>query len=253
MKPLPEVRAVRDLLIVDEPGSIVLACDSVGGIGPKEHDSFPAEAWTTAHFATRVPLLEVICAGGQPLAVINALCIAGDETGQEMIEAVRALAAEAGVPAHAVSGSTEDNVPTTATGIGVTVLGRLTGATERRSRPGDVVLCAGLPRSAPEHTLYPGHPEVVPIPEVQAAVATGIAHDALPVGSKGLVWEVQQLAATSNLEVHWAPERPVDVHASGGPSSCVLLSCSAADADRLRASFSPSTPVAVVARLESVR
>lgn len=253
MSTIPEVRTVRDLLVIDEPGSIVLACDSVGGIGPKEHDSFPAAAWTTAHFATRVPLLEVICAGAQPLAVINALCIAADETGREMIDAVRALAAEAGVPAHAVSGSTEDNVHTTATGIGVTVLGQLTAATERRSRADDVVLCAGLPRSAPQHTLHPGHPDVVPIREVQAAVATGLAHDALPVGSKGLIWEVQQLAETSDLAVRWDPDSPVDAHASAGPSSCVLLSCSATAADRLRATFAPTTPVSIVARLELPR
>jgi len=253
MERAAQVRAFRDLLIMDCPGPIVLACDSVGGIGPLPNDSVAAEARTTAHFATRVPLLEVVCAGARPVAVIDTLSIAGDETGQEMIDAVRSLAMEAGVQPEAVSGSTEDNVPTSSTGIGVVVVGQLRDSRTPAAQPGDVVLCVGLPRSAPHDKLFPGHPDIVPIPEIQAALATGLVNDALPVGSKGLAWEVPQLATTAGLDVSWETASGVDAHASGGPSSCVLLSCAPEAVAELSAVFSSQTPVTRVAWLEAGR
>ncbi|WP_163541352.1 AIR synthase related protein [Occultella kanbiaonis] len=251
---LPRVTAVRDLLVLDGGGPLVIACDSVGGIGPKPADTFRADPWTTAHFATRVPLLEVLCTGAQPVVVVNTLSVARAGIGEEMIAAVRQLATRVGVTPDGVTGSTEDNVATNATGIGVTVVAALpagAGPLGGGSRAGDVVLCAGLPRSAPEFTLYSGHPDLVDLAEVRAAVASGLVHDALPVGSKGLSWEGPQLAASAGLTIRWRAARPVDLGASGGPSSCVLLACAAPDEAALRALFAPSLPVHAVADLEA--
>ncbi|MDQ7992185.1 MAG: AIR synthase related protein, partial [Propionicimonas sp.] len=119
----PVVRRVRDLLLLD--GDLVVVTDSVGGIGPKPADTVPADAATAAHFALRVPLLEVLCAGARPIAVVDALCVELSPTGEAMIAEIRRLAGEAGVPPAAITGSTEENVATVATGVGVTVLGRL--------------------------------------------------------------------------------------------------------------------------------
>lgn len=250
-----QVTRVRDLLLLDEGGSrLVVACDSVGGIGPKPADTFAIDAASTGHFATRVPLLEVLCAGARPLVVVNNLCVEAEPTGREMIDAVRALAASVGVPPENVTGSTEDNVETRSTGIGVTVIGRLEGTSRPGgSLPGDVVVCLGLPRSAPGDRLRVGHPDLVDIGELAAALATGLVHDALPVGSKGLAWEVPLLASTAGLALTWEPEHPVPVEASGGPSSCVLVSCDPADVPRLRGCFAATLPVHVVARLGEPR
>lgn len=241
----PNIRRVRDLLIIDD---LVIATDSIGGIGPKPADTVAADAATVAHFALRVPLLEVLCAGAQPIAVIDDLCVELEPTGAAMIAEIRRLAADAGVLPAAVTGSTEDNVTTVATGIGVTVLGRLSPG--RRlgggSRSGDVVVCAGRPISAPRDEVYIGHPGQVPVAAVAAALASGVVHDALPVGSKGLAWEVPQLA-TEGLTVHWR-QSSIDRSDSGGPSSCVLFSCAAADLDTLVAALS-TAPTAVVAEL----
>lgn len=240
---------VRDLLVLD--GGLVLASDSVGGIGPKPSDTVAADPATVAHFAVRVPLLEVLCAGAVPIAIVDALCVEFEPTGRLMIEEVHRLAREAGIPADAVTGSTEENVMTRATGVGVTVLGRLPAGAEvgTGSRAGDAVVCAGLPISAPQHDVRIGHPQQVPIPAVVAALASGVVHDALPVGSKGLAWEVPQLAASSGLEVVWEAGSTVAVTASGGPASCVLFSCDPTDLPRLRATLGQSVPVEVVARL----
>jgi len=244
----PSTRRVRDLLLIGD--DLVVATDSIGGIGPKPADTVASDAATVAHFALRVPLLEVLCAGAEPIAVIDDLCVELEPLGTQMITEIRRLAAEAGVPSEAITGSTEDNVATAATGIGVTVLGRLQPG--RRvgggSRAGDLVVCAGLPISAPRHKLYIGHPEQVSVPAVLAALASGVVHDALPVGSKGLAWEVPQLAQADGLAVTWHSDHGLNLADSGGPSSCVLFSCAPDDLDVLRSRLG-DTPVTVVAEL----
>ncbi len=244
------VQRIRDLLILDQ--DLVVATDSIGGIGPKPADTFPADAATVAHFALRVPLLEVICSGARPIAVIDDLCVELEPTGRQMITEIHRLAAEAGIPAEAVTGSTEDNVATQATGIGVTVLGRVRpgGLLSCQSRAGDLVLCAGLPLSAPNDDIHIGHPGQVTIEAVTAAVASGLVHDALPVGSKGLAWEVPQLAGSAGLGFTWLDTGGIALSASGGPASCVLFSCSQEAAGQLKTLLGPDTPVTTVALLD---
>lgn len=239
----------RDLLVLGD--SLVIAADSVGGIGPKPGDTVYADATTVAHFALRVPLLEVLCASATPVAVVNTLCVELEPTGATMIAEIRRLAAEAGIPAEAVTGSTEDNVATIATGIGVTVLGCPDAGPHRigGSQPGDIVVCAGLPVSAPQHELYVGHPAQVPIPAVRAALATGLVHDALPVGSKGVGWEVSQLAETACLFPNWDEASPVSLTDSGGPASCVLFSCAPDALGRIGDALADAVPQHVVATL----
>ncbi len=243
------VRRIRDLLILD--GTIVIAADSVGGIGPKPSDTVSSDAVTVAHFALRVPLLEVICAGASPIAVVDTLCVELEPTGAPMIEEIRRLAAEAGVPPVAVTGSTEENVATVATGIGVTVIGRvepgdlLSGG----SHSGDLVVCAGVPLSAPHDEVWIGHPGQVSVASASAVVASGLVHDALPVGSRGVGWEVAQLAGSAGLEHEWLDVPGVSLTASGGPASCVLFSCDPDSVEAVRGRIDAATPVHVIARL----
>ncbi len=251
--PVPvSVRSFRDVTLLEGSGvQFVIATDSVGGIGPKPADSVAVSGATTAHFATRVPLLEVLCAGAAPVVVANALCVERDPLGQEMIEAVRAVAVAAGVPHEGVTGSTEDNVVTSATGIGVTVIGVLgpRGLLCGQGRVGDVVLCLGLPRSAPRHEIYMGHPDLVSVGDVAALIHSGLVHDALPVGSRGVAYELDQLAATPGLEWELLANSGVELDSSGGPSSCVLVACAAADEPTIRAMLPDGLPVAAVATL----
>lgn len=245
---------VRDLLVLDDPHeNLVVAADSIGGIGPKPADTVAVPGTTTAHFATRVPLLEVMCVGADPLAVVNALCVEMDPLGATMLATVRELAAQAGVPAEAVTGSTEENVVTRATGIGVTVVARPgpSGLSVGHARPGDVVLCAGWPRSAPDDELYPGRPDLVDIDELRVVLATGLVHDAVPVGSRGVRWEVSQLAGPAGLDASWEPAQPIPLDQSGGPASCVLLACAPEHQSSVRAHFSAHLPVTTVAHLRT--
>ena len=242
------VRPVRDLLIVDGSPPLVIACDSVGGIGPRPADLVRVPADVVAHFAARVPLLEVLCSGARPVALINTLCHDMAEA-TVFIDTFRAVASEVGIRPEAVTGSTEENVPSPATGVGVTVIGTLKGdLLTGGGRPGDVVICVGWPRSAPHDEVFIGHPDIVPLSTVQALVATGAVHDALPVGSRGIGYEAGQLAGSAGCGLAWLAH-PLPLDASGGPASCVLLACDPASVADLRNAVPGHVPWHPVAEL----
>ncbi len=242
------VRPVRDLLIVDGSPPLVIACDSVGGIGPRPADLVRVPADVVAHFAARVPLLEVLCSGARPVALINTLCHDMAEA-TVFIDTFRAVASEVGIRPDAVTGSTEENVPSPATGVGVTVIGTLAGdLLTGGGRPGDVVICVGWPRSAPHDEVFIGHPDIVPLSTVQALVTTGAVHDAMPVGSRGIGYEAGQLAESSGCALTWPPHPP-PLDASGGPASCVLFACDSASVADLRNAVPGHVPWHPVAEL----
>ena len=242
------VRPVRDLLIVDGSPPLVIACDSVGGIGPRPADLVRVPADVVAHFAARVPLLEVLCSGARPVALINTLCHDMAEA-TVFIDTFRAVASEVGIRPEAVTGSTEENVPSPATGVGVTVIGTLKGdLLTGGGRPGDVVICVGWPRSAPHDEVFIGHPDIVPLSTVQALVTTGAVHDALPVGSRGIGYEAGQLAGSAGCALAWLAH-PLPLDASGGPASCVLLACDPASVPDLRNAVPGHVPWHPVAEL----
>ncbi|MDO5093818.1 MAG: transcriptional regulator [Propionibacteriaceae bacterium] len=227
------VQPIRDLLIVPGSPRLVVACDSVGGIGPRPADVVAVPGDVVAHFAARVPLLEVLCSGARPVALINTLCHDLAEAGT-FIDTFRQIAAEVGIAPGAVTGSTEENVPSPATGVGVTVIGAeerplITGG----GRDGDIVVCAGWPRSAPRDAVYVGHPDIVPLEVVKALVDSGLVHDALPVGSRGIGFEAAQLARSAGLTCR-PLDHPIPVGDSGGPATCVLLACRPGDEPVLR-------------------
>jgi hypothetical protein len=250
-----EIRRVRDLSVFDlGVFTVVVACDSSGGIGPKDADTYPAPASVVAHFALRVALLELLAAGATPVLVVDALCVEADPTGREMITSARALLAQIGLTDESAQlGSTEDNDVTRSTGIGVTAIGIAARDALRAgsSRPDDVVVCLGAPISAPEHDVYPDHPQMVSIDEVRRVRTFDGVHDVLPVGSHGVGFEIEQLATSAGLAAQLVPSE-VDLAGSAGPAACVLVSCTAgarAALDGLR----PDLPVATVAQLRAPR
>lgn len=250
---------VRDLSVMMMPdGShLLVACDSLGGIGPKRGDQVAATAYTTAHFATRVPLLEIVAARAAPRLIVNNLCFEGGRDADEMRRAVVDLAVEVGLDEAAVTGSTEENVPTTTTGVGITVIGSVDPGDLRlgSSRPGDLVVCLGRPRSAPRFRITTTDIEMPSVAEVVAVLAIPGVHEVLPVGSRGVANEIDELAGTAGLrhqfiERHRLQDSGLDLHASGGPASCVLVSLLPEALPDVR-SVRAGLPVTVVGQLLS--
>ena len=219
----------RDLsLLPILPGLLlVVACDSDGGIGPKECDTVQVPAYILGRFGTRVPLMEVIAVGAWPFLVVDVLSVEMEPTGREIIRGVADEVQEAGLdPAVALNGSTEDNVLTRATGMGVIVLGlaREGDLKPGRARAGQIVVCVGYPKSAPEDEVRLDDPQIADLPTARKLAALPYISDLLPVGSKGVRYEAEQIAQAAGLTFQALDNPGLDLNKSAGPATCLLAS-----------------------------
>lgn len=232
-----EVKSYRDLtcIKVSPDNTVVVACDSLGGIGEKSHDAYKTDPETLGHFALRVPLMEVLASGATPFLVIDTLSIEAGEMSQRILQGMQDLLRDVGLLEQVhFNGSTEDNVITVQTGLGVTVLGYVKNDELKMgiSKEGQSLILAGLPKSAPGDAVVVGDKEILDIKDLIKLRQRAEVFDIVPVGSHGVRYEVEQLAASSGLPYTLFVSEPW-LDYSGGPSTCVLFSCHSRAISRL--------------------
>ncbi len=223
------IKKFRDLTVIHQPrgGFLVAACDSSGGVGPKGGDVLKTGGFTVGYTAASVVLMELIAAGAKPFFLADGLAVEEKPTGQEILRGVLQAAAEAGIAAEAVTGSTEENFPTLQTGLGITALGWTEEWPVHRSAPGDLLVLAGLPRSG-QAVLEPPREDRLTL-EILKKIRTEkpfteLIGEILPVGSRGVLAEAEDLAATAGGVFHPQEILPERLAGSGGPSTCAVLS-----------------------------
>lgn len=222
-------RQVRDLTALELGNgfSLVVAVDSDGGIGPRENDVVSVSDYLLGRFAIRVPLMEILSCGGLPLAAFDMLTVPMEDGGKEIIRGIRDELAEADLPKDfPLSGSTEENVPTSMTGVGTTVLGLVHDDDFRpgTSEADDVVLCAGLPKSGPDDEIRLDDEEIVRQSHIRTLLEVDGVHDVLPVGSHGVLYEAKEMAKSAGLRFLESRKATTDLMKSAGPSTCALVS-----------------------------
>ncbi len=229
----------RDLtLIYLEKGGpvLVVSCDSSGGVGPKEGDVVRVPGRVVGKFAARVALMEVMAAGAAPVSLVNNLCVEPEPTGKEILEGVREEARLVGLdPGLAITGSTEKNIPTIQTGVGVTALG-LAWAEELRlgkSRPGHRVACVGAPRVG-EEVVAAADAEIMDLLALKALLGLPYVREVLPVGSTGIAREAAALAAGAGCKLNLHPGVSLDLARSAGPATCAVVTLEGGDDEELR-------------------
>ncbi len=209
----------RDVLVLRQGGSmLVSAVDSCGGIGPLPQDALWADPQTVGELTARTALLELLCTGAAPLFASVAACNA-PEAARPLLEGVRATLGGS-LPLII---STEKNLPTCMTALGVTLTGACPAGRLRigSARPGDTLWCVGLPLVGGEVLQ---HRAMLPTAEqVGLLLAAPGVHAALPVGSRGVGAEARTLAAESGLTAQLFENPPFDPGRSAGPSSCVVV------------------------------
>lgn len=239
------VQRWRDLLLFRSGATVfVLACDSNASIGHKPHDALQQDPSETGYSASKVPMMEVIAAGATPFVLIDNLCCELEPTGRQLLVGIERLIAESGLDV-VITGSDETNMPTVQTGIGVTVIGVAADDELRlgRTAPGDTIYCVGTPADGRRVPFVDGEPGIATPREVLAAATVAGVHEMLPVGSRGVGYEIGQLGGA---DFRLVDPSPIDLEVSAGPSTCFLVSGRDIDRDELAAAVAPC-PVAVVA------
>lgn len=220
---------VRDLTVLQLLGDLLLvvAVDSDGAIGPKEDDVVKVDGYLCGRFGTRVPLMEILACDAIPIAAFDALAVEMKPLGEEIIRGMRDELLSVGLPADfPISGSTEDNVPTKQTGMGIVILGMVEQKAFRpgSSKSGDEVFLVGTPKSGPADVVdIEDHEIATGVSVIECSRIDGV-NDILPVGSKGVLHEANELAGWTGLSFTPKTDLGVNVRKSAGPSTCFVVS-----------------------------
>lgn len=244
-----QTKTSRDVLLFQLPtiGFLVVGCDSSGGIGPKPLDKLKVTGYILGKFTARAALMEVLSVGADPICVVDTLGVEPEPSGAEILTGIRDEAAKAGLdPKLAVTGSTEKNIAVEQTGIGVTVVGvceaeRLKIGT---SKPNDVIAAIGIPSVADQVLTGEENGEIAETLDVLKLRGLDFAHEMIPVGSTGILHEVETLAGGAKLNFRMAENLEVDVKKSAGPATVLLVSLAEENLERLKTVISkPVNPV----------
>lgn len=215
----------RDVSVVDlsVDQKLVIACDSIGRVGPKEEDLVQTSGRIVGKLNARVALMEVLAVRATPISVINTLSVEYEPTGKEIIAGIQEEVDILDLTEEdIVTGSTEENIPTIQTGVGITVVGKAAKEELRlaNSQSGDLLAALGLPKVGDE--VLESLEEIVNLVDMQRILDLDYIHDILPVGSKGIRYEAELLARLNKLDLKWE-EKDIALEKSAGPATVLLL------------------------------
>lgn len=219
------LKQYRDVTILHmgEGSSLVISCDSIGGIGEKKEDRVKAPPEIVGYYGARVALMEVIALGSTPLALINTLSVEMEGYGERILKGIRRAVSE--LPEEVVipvTGSSEENFPMVQTALGITVIGNLE---KNRVLPPitdgtEALYLVGLPKVGEEVLKDQG--EILSMEDLYHLKNHPGIRDILPIGSKGIAHELKVLGISAE-KVDQNKHPALDFYKSGGPSTSALV------------------------------
>lgn len=218
----------RDVEVVslDQNRCLVAACDSCGAVGSKEFDAVKVSPYIVGRFTARVVLLEILATAAKPLLLTVASANEPHPTTAGILEGVNDELKDSNLPDLPAAISSEKNMPTKQTGLGISVIGLCQKESLRiaTSRPGDDLYCLGLPKVGSE-VADPDDPEIIRGKCLQTLLASPGVHDIIPVGSHGIRGEAELIAAHIGSRFEPETNLKLDLDKSAGPSTCLIFAC----------------------------
>jgi hypothetical protein len=222
------IAANRDVSFIELNKNLYLAvaCDSCGGIGEKERDVVKVPPYIVGRFTTRVTLMEVLSVGAKPKALTAAICNEPDPTGEGVLIGIKDELKDLSHK-FPITISTEKNMKTCQTGLGITIVGLVEKESLRinKTKAGDKLYCVGVPKVGNEISL--DDPKIANSLLIKRLLDIPAVHDIIPVGSKGIKGEAEMLVSFLGLKLKWNKNLPIDIQKTAGPATCVLVTCPA--------------------------
>jgi selenophosphate synthetase-related protein len=199
----------------------------------------------------RTVLIKVLSSGAQPIALIVNLSVEFFPTGSQVFQGMREEAHKINA-LEILEGHTEENVETTQTGMGITVLGI---CTEKELKIGmslknDLIVAVGEPKVGYE-VLNARARSIVMVEDVQKLSKMTFVHEIIPVGHEGIKGGLEMMQSSSGYKYKIEPEKDIDIEIeiekSAGPSTVVLVTVEEGSMEMLRRSV--KKPVRVIGRV----
>lgn len=235
---LPRARKYRDLTFIDinSKDMLVISCDSCGAIGDKERDIVKVKPETVGYYTTQVALMELLAVGSKPITLVNNLSVEMHPTGEGILEGIKkALSPLDLMDVPIITGSTEENFPVCQTAMGVTVIGMINKESWQlpKTYKGDVAAVVGIPKVG-EEVLCDFKHETLSVEVLLMLQKSKMVNEIIPVGSKGILYEANEMAKASSLTLSLNTSIFLDLQKSAGPSTCAVISLREEDLEELR-------------------
>lgn len=203
---------------------LVVACDSCGAVGSKELDVVQIPEKITGRFTARVALLEVMASGAEPEVMTVAISNEAQPTGEKILEGVYEELQSLGLEHLPMAISTEKNMLTRQTGLGISVIGVSDASVLRLActQIGDFVYGLGVPKVGQELS-DPEDPEIIRGEHLRKLLSNQDVHDVIPLGSQGIRGEAELLAQSIKGRLILAPGCPVELEKSAGPATALIF------------------------------
>lgn len=231
-----ELTQIRDLIIWKWTSEewLVFATDNLAGIGELAFDQLSAPPEDVGYFTAKVALFELLSSGAIPQMIIDTVSAGdsgGDSYGERIMTGIREAVQEAGLPVDfPITGSFEKNISSPITTLSVTAVGRVFQAAFRPGtvRARDEVWVVGIPKSAPHDHVMRMDETSVSFTQLLDLLDMNAVREVLPIGSRGAIYEAQEMAATAGLRFLQRSQieyRNAEVIAtkSGGPATAGIV------------------------------
>lgn len=214
----------RDNTILDLGlgNTLGIACDSSASIGQKPCDAVDVDPEITAACCLRVPLFELICIGAEPICIIDVIGNEMKPTGEKMLKGIKKEMKQANIENVPINGSTEENMLTKMSSLGITVIGKFPNKfVEPTIGKGDFLFRLGTPLIGQEVVDNLG--DLCSYSELYELKNEVGVLDMLPVGSKGIQFESKEMADFNQLKIHLTESKSDVLTKSAGPATVVLV------------------------------
>ncbi|ARA99310.1 MULTISPECIES: AIR synthase related protein [Geobacillus] len=224
---------MRDVLFLPltDGVELAIAADGSAAVGEKQGDAVFVPAETTAYFAARVALMELVSVGAEAKAVVLQNFIA-DERWEALCRGIRQAGSELGLDLP-ITGSSESNFATVQSALGVTAIGTVAHGQKRIGITPETAKFAVIGRPLVGSAVLVHSDWIAPLSLVAELLASPYVYELIPIGSKGIYYEWTQLLVANGRQ--WcACACPLPLFASGGPATSLLISYDPAGEQVLR-------------------
>jgi hypothetical protein len=212
----------RDVAIIpwNDEEDLVIATDNSGSTGMRNQDVVQVPYDIVSYFSFRVAWMECVAAGAEPIAVVLHN-FSGDEAWKQLIKGIERGMKELEINELQITGSTETNFSFALSAVGMSIIGRRKKEIreEFMGDNGHEKIKAAVIGEPLVGIDVIKNKHVAPLKLFQWFAGQRDVLSLLPVGSKGILYELKQLFAGQS----WRFTTDLDMEQTSGPATCFIV------------------------------
>ena len=211
----------RDVAVIplNKEEELVIATDNSGSTGMREHDDVKVPYDIVAYFNFRVAWMECVAAGAVPFAVVLHN-FSGETAWPQLVKGIQHGMQELAIKDLEITGSTETNFSLMQSAVGMSIIGRRKIEWEEGIYSGMAKMKAAvIGKPLVGNEVIDKKYAIAPLKLFQWVANQPDVLSLLPVGSKGILYELEHLFA----DRLWQFTAEVDMQKAAGPATCFIV------------------------------